>query len=491
MLFRNASWSAVASAYRSGVGLLSAFLAVRLLGAENYGNIAALISVFALYLSLISAVFIVLIAKLMAPDNTAGTSDKTILFVAANVLTILSVVGVLGFALLLSIFAPEFQESGAISRGFWAYAQSGAFFLGILTALQIYSALNSAMIESAGRLDAAMKSQMLGPTVVLIGLLVLFSTQSQVAVTMYLLLLCAGAAADMMMLWAARRVLILERLSLDHLPQAMKRIPDLLKSGSAIQFSAFMNIFLEPLNKLTLNHFAGGMAVTSYDLAMKVIWGIQGLFGAVMRVFLHLSSHGADVIVRSYVRVMTLIAVPALAAHALGALLLSFAIHHWVGVEQDQMMAFFGVATLSNLVMIYITPLYMSLIGKDDRRFLFQNQLRLTISNVAASLLLIPMFGLIGAAVGLFCAALYNSAAIYIRFQKVIGPAGNIRHVLASRLWSFSVAAMLLITSLFLGATREMNMLAFAAIAGGLFLLVAKEPITAELIRRLTAGTGR
>lgn len=491
MLFRNASWSVVAAAYRSGAGLLSAFLAVRLLGVENYGNIATLISLFALCLGLISSVFIVMVAKLMAPDNPAKDSDRSVLLVAANAFTALSIIGIFGLAILLSVLAPKLQQSGIVSQNFWEYAQSGSYLLGALTAFQIYSALNSAMIESAGRLDMAMKSQLMGPSVVLLGLVVLFSTQFQVTATIYLFLLCAGAITDMIVLWVTRRTLITERLSLDRLPEALRRLPDLLKSGSAIQFSSFMNIFLEPLNKLALNHFAGGVSVASYDLAMKIIWGLQGLFGAVMRVFLHLSGHGADIITRTYIRVMTLIAVPALVAHALGALLLSFAVHHWINVEQDEMMVFYGVATLSNLAMVYITPLYVSLIGKDDRRFLFQNQLRLTISNVVGSLLLIPIFGLIGAAAGLFCAAIFNSFAIYIRFCQVVGPIGNIQHALAGRRWNYLLAILLLAAALLLGAAEELNMFVFAAITGALFLLVVSEPMTAELARRLKVRAER
>lgn len=491
MLFRNASWNLAISAYRAGFGLLSAFLAVRLLGVDGYGNVVTLVSLFALYHSLVSGVFIVLVARLMSPDNRAGASDKEVLFVAANVLAALSVICLFVLTALLNVLAPQLQQSGIISQNFWNYARSGTHLLGLLTVLQIYSTLNSAMIESAGRLDLAMKSQLLGPSVVLFGLVVLISAQSQVTAPAYLSLLCAGAAADMMMLWFRRRALIVERLSPGNLPEALERIPDLLKSGSAIQFASFMNVFLEPLNKLALNHFAGGASVTSYDLAMKVIWGLQGLFGAVMRVFLHISGHGADVINRTYVRVMTLVAVPALAAHAFGALLLSVAIHYWVSVEQGQMMAFYGIATLSNLAMIYVTPLYVSLIGRDDRRFLFQNQLRLTISNIVASLSLVPLFGLIGAAAGLFFAAMYNSAAIHARFRRVVGNMDGIRPALAGMRRSYLLAAILFAASLFFGGAREINLLAFAVILAALSILIAREPVTAELARRLSPGAGR
>jgi O-antigen/teichoic acid export membrane protein len=475
-------------AYRAGIGLFSALLAVRLLGVDIYGNIVTLLSLFVLYLGLVSSVFIVLVAKLMAPDNGAGTPDRSILVVAANAIALLSMAGIFCLAALLRGFAPDVQGLEAANRSFWAYAQSGSLILGALTCMQILSAMNSAIIESAGRLDLAMKWQMTGPSVVFLGLVALLLMESGVHGTTYLLLLCAGALADMMALWIVRRRLVDEHLILVHLRAALERIPGLLKSGSAIQFASFMNVFLEPLNKLALNHFSGGVAVTSYDLAMKVIWGIQGLFGAVMRVFLHLSGHGAEFIARTYVSVVSRLAVPALAVHTLGALLLSLAIHYWVDVSQDEIMVFYGIATISNLAMIYVTPLYVSLIAKDDRRFLFQNQLRLTVSNVVGSLLLIPLLGLIGSAIGLLCAAIYNSFAIFSRFGRVVGPAGGLRQALMGRQWSYLFATALFMASLLVGGTHELNRLVLAAIAGMLFLLVVKEPVTAELVRRMAFG---
>lgn len=485
MLFRNASWSAVASAYRSFAGLFSAFLAVRLLGADDYGNVATLISLFAIYLSLVSSVFVILVAKLVVPAQGAAQPDRPVLLVAASAFAAMSICGILVLAIALGTLAPRVGNSGMLAQGLWKHAGSGAYILGTWTGLQILSGLNAAMVEGAGRLDLAMKSQLAGPSTVLLGLLALYALKIPLDAGSYLMLLCAGAGADALVLWLTRRAVIAVHLSPGHLPEALRRIPELLKSGGAIQFSSFMNIFLEPLNKLVLNHFAGGVAVTSYDLAMKIIWGLQGLFGAVMRIFLHLSSQGLDVIAAAYVRVMRLLVVPVLGAHAFGALLLAVAMDHWVDVARGPMVSFYGIATLSNLAMIYITPLYVSLIGHDDRWFLLKNQLRLTISNVVATLVLVPLLGLIGAAVGLCGAALYNSAAIHMRFRMLVGPLVSLRRVMAERLWSYLSAVALFMVSLLLGVSKGVSMPVFAAAVLALLLLVANEPLTRELLRRM------
>lgn len=490
MLFRNASWSVIASAYRSGAGLLSALLAVRLLGAESYGNVAVLISIFALCLSLASAVFLVLVAKIMAAGSDPGAVEKNILCAAANLLALVSTALVFAFAALFSHFADTLRSFRALNDPFWDLVQSGSLVFAVFTGLQIYSSLNSAMIESAGRLDLAVKSQMLGPTIVLSGLAFLSVFAPGIDVSTYLAILCLGACVDTLMVWIVRRVLVAERLPLALWRGAIRYVPDLLKSGSSIQFSAFMNIFLEPLNKLLLNQFAGGGGVAAYDLAMKVIWGLQGLFGSAMRVFLHLRSQGAHVIATTYVRAISLLAVPVLAGHVFGALLLSTFAHYGAPLDQKELMIFFGVATVSNLSMIYISPLYVTLIAHDDRGFLFRNQVRLTAANVVASASLIPLFGLIGAAFGLCLAALYNTGAIYSRFQRRIGPVSDFWRMVRAMSRRYFLASLLFIGLLVLGAQDVLNVALLVSVSLAVLLQLLGEPIVGELRRRFLARAG-
>lgn len=485
LIFKNASWSAVSAAYRSGVAVLSVLIAVKLLGPERYGNISALLALFTLWLSLTSGVFMILVAKLMVPNSNIGPTVKSELFAAANLLAIGAAFALMVIAFFLTIFAPTIKGSVFLNTNFWDYARNHSILLGIISVFQIYSSLNSAIIESSGRLDLAMRSQMLGPSVILTGLAVWFFLYDELEVMKYILLLCAAAMADMLLLWVIRQIYTQERFLLQHLPRAMHQIPGLLKSGSAIQFSAFMNIFLEPLNKLILNHFAGGAGVASYDLAMKAIWGLQGLFGAVMRVFLHLTGQGSNVIAGTFVRMMTLVSIPIIAAHAAGALFLSLVLHFGIELERSEIMIFFGIAALSNLGMIFITPLYISLIGQDDRRFLFQNQLRLTVCNLIASFTLIPLFGLIGASLGLFCASFYNTIAIYRRFQSVIGPIEKVEDIVVTRPWTYFAAAVLLICSLIFGAWPILYINIFVVIIIALIIVVAKEPIVPEILKRI------
>ena len=414
--FRNASWSGAAVAFRAATGLINALLAIRLLGVVDYGHVATALSLFVLYFSLNSSVFTVLVAKLMALRAVDAGEDRSVMLAAATIFSALSIVLLAIVTLLLREWAPRFISMGSNpGDALDMEIRRVIFLMGMLTAIQIVVALHSAIIESAGRLDLAMKWQLVGPAVVLTALSLSFFARLPLTASGYVVALCAGALTDLCLLWFVRRKVT---PSLSPFRPSRKRLDGLahlLKSGGVLQAASLMNMFLEPLNKLLLNHFVGAPAVTIYDLAMKVIWGIQHLFSAAMRVFLHLGSQDEEAVGRTFSRVIALVGVPVVILHAIGALFLAWAAHHWMTIDATQLMAFFAIATVSNLGMIYITPLYISLIGRGDLHFIFRSQTILAITNVVVSLTLIPYIGLIGAAFGLLSATIYNVVAIYVR----------------------------------------------------------------------------
>ena len=163
-LFRNAGWSGATAAFRAASGLINALLAIRLLGVGNYGHVATALSIFVLYLSLNSSIFTALVVKLMAP---ASVGEKhSALLSAATLFSALSILLLVIVTSFLAWVAPRFMsiEPGHVLG---TEMRSAIFLMGILTAIQVVVALHSALIEGAGRLDLAMKWQLVGPTVVL------------------------------------------------------------------------------------------------------------------------------------------------------------------------------------------------------------------------------------------------------------------------------------------------------------------------------------
>lgn len=478
--FRNASWSGLAAAFRAASGLFNVLLAARLLGIENYGHLTTLLSLFVLYLSLNSGVFTALVVKLMAPD---ALERHVVMRASSGIFSALSIAVLVVMTLLLSEFAPRFMsiEPGTALN---AEIRLVILLMGVLTALQIFVARYSALIESAGRLDLAMKWQLVGPAVVLVLLSIFFFAQLSISAMGYVMLLSAGALTDLCLLWFVKlRVLSSSRPGWPTRAH-MRGLVDLLKSGGVLQATSLMGMFLEPLNKMLLNHFVGAAAVTIYDLAMKVIWGIQYLFSSAMRVFLHLGSQDGQAIGATFSRVSALVGVPAMLLHVAGALFLSWVAHHWLMIDATQLMFFFAIATLSNLGMIFIMPLYISLIGRGDLHFIFRSQAILAITNVVVTLALVPYVGLIGAAFGLLSATIYNVIAIYARCKAYSTTFDRLGNVSRGRQVTYTVTALLFAAAIVLGIRGGDSFLGALAVLFVLAAIMVREPIVEILLVR-------
>ena len=472
----------MAAAFRAASGLINALLAIRLLGAVDYGHVATVLSIFVLYLSLNSSIFTTLVVKLMAPD--AVGEKHSIMRASSSIFSVISIVVLVLVTLLLREFAPRLLSIEP-SSVFEVEIHRVILLMGVLTAIQIVVALHSALIESSGRLDLAMKWQLVGPAVVLTLLAVFFFARMTITASGYVTALCAGALTDLCLLWLVKRKVMPATPPYWPTRKHLEGLVHLLKSGGVLQATSLMGIFLEPLNKLLLNHFVGASAVTIYDLAMKVIWGIQYLFGAAMRVFLHLGSQNEGAVGPTFSRVIALVGVPVLILHAVGALFLSWAAHHWLAIDATQLMTFFAIATLSNLGMIYITPLYISLIGRGELHFIFRSQAILAITNVVVTLAFIPYIGLIGAAFGLLSATIYNVLAIYARCKAISDTFDGLSNILRGQRVRYAMTAVLFAAAILLGIKGGGSFVGPLVILLGLAAITAREPMVGILLERM------
>lgn len=475
--FKNAVWSGTVTGFRALSSLANALFAVRLVGVEDYGYLTALLSVFVLFLSLNTSLYTVLVTRLMPPAIREDARARSEILASTVLVTAISIVLLILITSLTFWLEPPFLNSVK-------YPSMGLAFLtmGALVVIQILATLQAAIIEASGRLDLAMKAQLFGPFVLLTLLCISFLLRLSLTASDYMALLFASACIDLVLLWVVRRIrLRLTVLQIGTYP-SIARLKELLHSGGVLQATSLMNLFLEPLNKLLLNHFIGPVAVTTYDLAMKVIWGIQGLFGAAMRVFLHLAHQDGATMGRTYTRVIFLIAVPALVMHTVGAILLSWIAHRWVNIQAPQLMIFYAIATLSNLGMIFITPLYTSLISRGDLRFIFRTQAILALSNIFISVGAIPFLGLAGAGIGLLAATIYNVSAIYFRYGRQVGPVVGMAITFKSVGMSFIVTGALFFVALYMGALGELGNFTSVVLLIGLFAIGITEPLLRRLL---------
>lgn len=487
MLFRNASWSGFAAAVRTATGLVSTVLAVRLLGGVLYGQLATMIALFALYLSLNSSIYTILATQLTSIKNTTNqTNSHQDLISSGGIFSVISVIFLVFLSIILYYILPLlFPQIGADSN-LRVDLHRSIVAIAVLTSLQIFTVFYSAVIEGKGRLDQAMKSQLYGPLMITAILLTITLLQKPIAASLYATILCCGALTDLLRLELSRRHLKIPFPSLRLSRVQISQIGHLLKSGTTLQLATFMTLFLEPLNKLLLNHFIGAIAVTSYDLAMKLIWGIQYLFGSAMRIFLHISNEDSHAVGKIFLKSLTLVLIPVLSAHTVAALLLAYIIHQWVKIADPlQLMAFFGIATLSNLGMTYITPLYVSLISRKDFRFILKCQFFLAVINTLLSTILIPYIGLIGSSLGLLCATLYNVTAIYQRHGQIVGKIDVPHALFKDHRLRYAMTALLFLSALLIGGQPEMNYFAAGAILFFIGAIITQEPLTRLFLQKL------
>lgn len=475
----------MAAAIRAVTGLLGSLLAIRLLGVEAYGHVATWLSLFVLYLALNSSAFTMLVVSMMGSACRESDADRNSAISAA--------VGFCGgsLALLAAVTTIlRFTAAGLPIFGAKLPADFGVAILlmGLLTAFQIAVALQAAIIEGSGRLDLATKWQLMGPLTVVTLLLANFLSGNILGAVQYIALVCGGAIVDLCVLWRVRVSLNLPLFVPTDRRRRISDIVHLLRSGGVLQASALLIMFLEPANKFLLNHFVGATAVSIYDLAMKVVWGIQHLFGAAMRVFLHIGSQDSDAVGRSFIRVIALLGVPVIALHIAGAVFLVWVASYWMMIDASALMVFFAIAAISNLGMILITPLYLSLIGRRDLAFIFRAHVVLAVVNVSVSSLLIPFYGLIGSAVGLLVATVLNVAAIYFRCRlepKDFAAEGeairNFRH-------RITLAAALFVAAMVWGLAGGDNIAALLGIILGWAALLVRDPFVARLIAQIKSG---
>jgi O-antigen/teichoic acid export membrane protein len=148
-------------------------------------------------------------------------------------------------------------------------------------------------------------------------------------------------------------------------------------------------------------------------------------------------------------------------------------------------MLFFGVATISNLGMIYVTPLYISLIGRGDLRFIFRSQTIVAVTNLMVSVVLIPQLGLLGAAFGLLCATAYNVVAIYLRHERTVGESGGLVPAIRGHTGRYVIAILLFASAILIGIEHTVNYFAAAAILLAIAIIMKGEPLVSTLLERM------
>jgi O-antigen/teichoic acid export membrane protein len=476
---RNGGWHGALAFVRSALAMLTSLLALRLLGSSDYGHVVTWMSLFVVYLSLCTNAFTMLVVGLMDSKKTGEQHAYSEAINAAVAFSILSIT-LLFSILLLSVYylidEPQFLEQ--LPSRFVEVV----LVMGLLTVIQIFVSLQAAVIEAEGRLDLVAKTQLIGPSVILILLLTKFFFITTMVILEYVFILCVGAVLDAVALNLVRHSLRMPIfLTVPNL-SSVHGLRQMLRSGGILQAASLLNLFLEPLNKFLLNSYSEASSVATYDLAMKVLWGIQHFFASAMRVFLHIGNQGRDEVGRAYAKVLTLFGGPIILAHIVGLFFIFLVAKFWVAIEVRPILIFFTIAAASNFGMICVTPLYMGLIARSQLFIVFKMHALLAFVNVLSSLLLIPYFGLFGSAFGLFVATAINCVYIYRKCDVELAKLVNGNHALV-KLWKrVGVLVSILLLTMLWCILGEENLLVLCLLLLGTVCVMWHEPLFEKLL---------
>ncbi len=420
-LFRNASWGGTSATVRLLFGMGNLFLAINLAGAVSYGYLTVMLSITAFYVALLNSIHTIAVthaAELQRQPDSAHGLD--ILFSAVWTLTLVgaAILGSAGF-LLGQPFLHAFVYWGGDILVENQLSQLLVFVV-LIAICQILGAGHVAVIESLGRFDLAAQAQLFGPPVVFMLMVFGFYDHQKLTIVEVGKSMLAGGVVDLLLAtWL--------RLKMKHLgsfkpsAETIKLFPGLLSHGFALQGANLINIFFDPFNKFLLNRFIGPTSVSTYEVAMKIVVGIRGLFGGACRTFLQLSSKLSVEGSSDYLKVLHYGLIPAILMHGIGCVLMVLVSRYWLGGEMEYLPVFYFTLIPSSIGIIFAGPLYSALIGIRDLGFIFRMHLNLAVLNCIASVTLIPFFGLLGAGFGLSLTTAYNAWAEYHRYSRMIG----------------------------------------------------------------------
>lgn len=490
-LFKNASWGGVSAAVRLVFGMANLFLAIRLAGATEYGYVALMLSVAMIYLTFINSIHTIAVTHAAdLKNNIAHQESLTKLFSVVWLFT-LAACGLIG--LLVWIFGDYFIQ------GFVYWGSNNELTNQIAIALsllliqlifQLLSAANVAVIESLGRFDLAARAQMFGPALGFIIFSVMFLNSSKYPIQDVVLVITLAALLDMMLTTMVR--LRMGYLAA-YLPQKdiLSLFPTLLKQGLSLQGSRLVNVFVDPLNKYLLNLFVGAASVTVYEVAMKVITGIQGLFGGAFRTFLQLTNEMRVNSGQEYLKSIRYGLLPALILHAMAAVLIIYLSNYWFPEDTSNLPTLLYLMIPASTVIIFSAPLYYVLIGIRDLKFIFQMNLNLALFNVIGSVLFIPIFGVLGCAIGFTAAILLNAIMEYRRYVSKVGQIaalGKEIKVIAPKLILVATIGICSLVTQNIFKASASSIIIQAIILASLLLILLKEPLTNRMFGRLMAS---
>lgn len=490
-LFKNASWGAVSAGIRLLFGMANLFLAIKIVGAESYGYVALMLAISAIYLTFVNSIHTIVVTHAADLKRQNDSEQKLLkLFSAVWIFTVSA-------CLLITFLVIPFGSSFIQSFIYFGNEpeltndlKTALLFVVVLLILQMVNAANIAVIESLGRFDLAARTQVFGPILAFLIFMFVITQTKILTISDVVMVYVLGVVLDSLFSTYSR--LKMGFVSA-YLPQvnAIKVLPNLMKGGLSLQGSRLVVVFVDPFNKYLLNIFIGPASVTVYEVVMKVISGIQGLFGGAFRTFLQLTNEMRLNSGQEYIKSLRFGLVPAFIMHAIAGVFIIFLSHFWLYEDTENLPELLFLMIPASVVIIFIAPLYFALIGIRDLAFIFRMNLTLALFNVIGSVVFIPILGVMGCAVGFTIAIFYNAIMEYLRYLKKVGTITDLNQEMRSlspKILLILLLTILSILSYIMFRDDQILVISQSIILVSLLILFLKEPLIIKIFKKIMSS---
>ena len=474
--FSSAAILTLAAVLRTGLGFALTVLAVKALGAEGFGRYSLVMAYGNALLYSYSGAYPVVITRLV---QTRRLSDEVRDRTQADLVAAAALITLPGMVLLILVGA-------AVGLG---VARDGLLSevarpITLIVVCQLLTVFGSAVLEGFGRMKTIAVLPLLGVGALSMWLAIAVLARRSVGLSAFL------DAAVIAFSVEALVVVLLLVWQCRHLRpgrQSFSAAGALVREGFNLQAAKVLSFAVEPAVKSILNHFVGPASIAVYDFANRAATGMQAIFGAYSRLFLQIdreasaermasTRQAADYLWAMYLYVAGVVAVVVMAPAA-----------RWMHLDALVLGAGYSIATLSNWLMVVGTPLFLSLIGFGELRFVLRNQLILAVVTTACTALCVPLIGALGAFVGTLLAMLINLPLIERRYRShetSYRSAWDQMQAMRARLFTAGVLAI--VPGVLLALTEDFR--AYWGITGVAVVLlaigIAREPLARATLRR-------
>lgn len=458
---------------RSAAAFIFSLLAASTLGPESFGYFSVVWAFAAALLGFFAGVGTALVSKLVElRQHSHGEAHRLV-----------NGMGTVLLATALLAFGTGFT---AWQHGPPSHVPKELYVgVGAMVGLQLVAAFGCAALEGFGQLRKAVLLPLIGVTINVLGLLAVKALGYVLDLSTFLFICTTGLGSESAVtIWMALRTGALR----PSVGRSWSGVRGLFAGGAALQASGLVGFLLDPLSKASLLGWLGPVAVTLFDLSMKIGWGLHSIFTAYTRLFLQIApdDHAARIA-----------SIETSAKHVWGSsLLCSALILIWgtplltslTGASHSLSSLVLLLALLAVLAMIWAAPAFFSLIGLRAYGFVLKNQLLLASGNLIGALALVPLVGISGVLWGLVTASLINAVLLWREFRSRVAVFQGFWALLRHRVWRITLCALMLMLAWLLHQLLQPSMTVLLVSSVPALLLLACEPPSSYLARRFVNG---